>query len=611
MILPRRQDEVGFVAFVFAKEKIAYEIAIALLLGLVAFSAIASVAAPTLSESGYEYALKLSQGASSSPQELVYSALFSLLSPFAGWGAKPIDYVHFFLAVPSLFAIEAAICLFVCLRLWKFSRTESTAAVILALIGSALLRTFQPSDFGNAGFVSLAALCAAMMFLVASARSRDFGFGNAGGVFLAVLAAAKFAFAAWLYPPSIIVPAGLLLGEFVEYRNKLEGVLAAPLPVLIRVFALLAPIAIGIMLAKGGQIAFSTDAALGFGGALGFAAGFALIPFLFLYWREGHENAPGFAALCLAGALGMGISPFAGLLIALPCAYGMRSLSRWNGYSPLLRGLMLLLPVAIAVFSASYGAYGAERAAAFGIVAGAAAVIVGYFYGWNDGAFARYGFVFALCAGALMLSFTFQDLAAKPINSGVQDALLAIGEKMPGVSVAAFAPASAIKLLAKSDSAFANESGYASWLSQDGESAALSKKTAIVLSTGAFERIANASGDGWTLKAYNYLQETTDSSGARLAIFYSTDSLIAQPIDSNGKLSAAPGRLISSNGQIIDFLPIGQAVMLYPGKPANATGNMLLRPGKEFGSRILWIYQNIGKFKSAYQNGSTVAIVTS
>lgn len=592
--------------------RLKYEALVAIGMGIVAYAAAARFGISTLTSDGYAQALSLMQGAGGTFAAFEYSLLYSILAPIFGFAGSSLDYVKFLVVLPPLFAFAAGACLYGALRLWKFSRTESVAAVVLSLVGGALIWQFLPMQLASAPFMAIAALSAGMLLLVASARAEDYGLGKTGSVVLAVLSATKFTGAALLVPASAVVPAGLLLAEAVEYRRKYEEVLASPIPVVLRVLALLVPIIIALAVGGLGAFSFSLSSVEGFGGSFGFAAGFALLPFLFLYWNEKHELAPAFSALSVAAIIGSGFTPLAALLAVLPCAYGIRAMRMWKGYAPLLRVLALFLPVAVAVFSASYAGFGMQKAAVFGGMAGAVAIVVGYFYGWNDSALARYGFVFALCAGALMFAFSYQPAALSEFMlPAMQQALSEIGKTTPGAQVAAFASPEAIRLLANGENAFANQAAYAKWLAANASNAGVPKKTVVLLEPAIFYEMAGQLGEAWTLRAYQYSFAANDSSGSQLAIFYSPIEgiLIAHPHDAQGKLLAAPSRILDPSGSIIDFLPLGQSMLLYPGEPADYPGNMLIRPGKEYGSRVLWLYQNENSFAKAYRNGTMVALV--
>jgi hypothetical protein len=124
-----------------------------------------------------------------------------------------------------------------------------------------------------------------------------------------------------------------------------------------------------------------------------------------------------------------------------------------------------------------------------------------------------------------------------------------------------------------------------------------------------FGRIGSDMEDVWTLRAYAYVANGTDQAGKNLAIFYTNGSLIAQPTDADGMPSAMPARILDSSGRLVDFVPLGQTTMLFPQKSANATGQMLIMPGKDFGSRVLALFRNSAGYQNIYTNGSTFAIV--
>lgn len=594
------------------------DIAVALLLALLAASVMSFYPQATLDGRAYATSLALKGGQISTPEMALHSIFFSILSPLLGSPAQGTSYVKYFLFAPIALFFMIAGFAYAALRMWGFGKMESASATVLLLFG-ALVPAFYPGIFEASAFSILFAVIGICGVLV-SARARENEGEAAYELAGAALGAIMFCLAVWANPWAVFIPVSLFLAELSLHRGRFEKLLAAPLMIIIRIIALLAPVGVFFAL---GNIGAKIDLqhALGLVSFAPFCLGLALTTLLYLYWNERHEQAPAFAILTVMAFVAAVFDlQVAALLLLLPSAYALQSLRQWKDCAPLLKALLIFIPISVLMFGFASGGDSGMRPLSYGVLGGLAFIVLAYLYDWEEGNLARFGLPLLMCIGAIIIALQFTPQPAQPgfdyatISPDTQRGLVWIGsQNYSGYSVAAFAPPAAIELLSGSKAQFENRGEFASYLSQSaGKAPQLPKNTVAVLTAGTFDEIGAqmaAANRSWSLQSFMYLRTVKTGTGATsVGQFISGNGLVLlQPLDEFGNIALDSGEIYASSGYV-GRVPVGQMVQLYPGKPVSYPGNLAVRPSKEHGSVALDLFQNNGTHETLYDNG-TVKVV--
>jgi len=565
-------------------------IALALLMASMAISLNLQV----LEEGTYTTALHLLNNGAGGQLEVALGALY----PLSGEKLTTSGVLAFLLNLPIWLAGICAALAFASLRWMGFDRFESAIASMLVMLAAPVYVAFTP------GLVVVQTLALPCVFLALfgvafAAGEKDRAKAGIG----LLLTLTGFGAAIWIYAPSALVLAGLLLGELgVAYQMHQKGdALGAGAG--LKLLALLLPFGV-LAMRPVDAFVFNLDGLVKMGGFAWSLLGLSAVSVLAAMRGRKHPQALLSLTLILT-AIGMSsLSPaMACVALLLPAAYGLHTLKQIEEEPIAWRALMVMVPVIATVMGLMISAGQMELARNLGLafLMGVAAVALAHLWNWSS-SFIRHSVGMFLFVAALMIAAGFLPgfgagavYPYQAMDESVQKILLNISSsELSSGPIATLAGADAVEFLSK-QKADGNATTLLRWLASN-KSAGMpfSTGTRIVIPMTVFDSMPTKDaqlGRNWSMRAFHYIG-TLNSQGGDVAVFFTQDGLrLDHPIDAQTGELGAERTYLYANGAMAKVLGMGEVRLLDSKLKYSDAGQLLIWPNDEADSKILSLFE--------------------